>query len=121
MAEISLIGKRILVVEDEALLGALLEDLLEELGCVVAGTATSTAAALQVIDLQAIDGAIVDINLGSGPNYEVAERLDGLGVPFMFSTGYDSDLIAGRFSAHRVLAKPFDMADLKAALQAVLA
>ncbi len=120
MVENSLMGKRILLVEDEALLAALLEDLIGELGGVVASTAPSTRAALKAIDQTRIDSAIMDINLGAGPNFEVAERLEDRDIPFVFSTGYGSDSIAGRFSGRLVLAKPFHIDELDAALRSLL-
>jgi len=66
-----LTGKRIQVVEDEALLAG---DLNCELVC---GTAVSPAAALQVIERHPVDAAIIDINLGSGP---AAKPLSGLRI-----------------------------------------
>ena len=65
-------GRRVLVVEDEIIVSWLLEDMLADLGIVVVGPAACVKQALAMIDGEAIDAAVLDINLdGQAP----ADRL----------------------------------------------
>lgn len=108
-------GLRLLVVEDEALVAMQLEDMLDELGCVVvdvAGT-VSRGVALAGDAGVALDGAILDVNLGGEKVYPVAERLAERGVPFVFCTGYGLAGIAGEFAHVPTLAKPYSQQQLQ--------
>ena len=51
---------------------------------------------------------MLDINLGDGLVYTVAEILAVRGVPFVFVTGYDADSVDSRFSGVPVLQKPIE-------------
>ena len=108
-------GLRLLVVEDEALVAMQLEDMLDELGCVVvdvAGT-VSRGVALAGDRAVALDGAILDVNLGGEKVYPVAERLAERGVPFVFCTGYGLSGISGEFAHVPTLAKPYSQRQLQ--------
>jgi CheY-like chemotaxis protein len=105
----SLVGLRLLVVEDEALVAMALEDMLDALGCVVvdvAGT-VSRGVALAADAALPLDGAILDVNLGGEKVYPVAERLAARGVPFVFCTGYGRAGIANDFAHVPTLSKPY--------------
>jgi CheY-like chemotaxis protein len=117
-----LTGRRLLIVEDEALVAMMLEDMLESLGCVVVEVAGSVTRGLALagdagIDL---DAAVLDVNLGGEKVYPVAEMLTANGVPFIFSTGYGLAGIAPGFAGVPALAKPFRPQALEAALLSVL-
>jgi len=105
-------GKRILVVEDEALISMLLEDELLEAGAEVVGPVCSVKEALELIDQAAADGglsaAVLDINLEGETVSPVADRLATLNVPFVFATGYGEGYNRGLHAAAPILAKPFD-------------
>lgn len=104
----SLVGFRVLVVEDEPLISMLLEDMLDELGCVVAGTAASVAQALDLLtaDLEA-DAALLDVNLGGEKVFPVADQLLRRRVPFAFSTGFGPADLAERYPSVPLLYKPY--------------
>jgi len=106
-------GVRVLVVEDEAAISLLLEDMLLDFGCEVIGPAARLAAALDVVGRESIDLAILDVNVAGEPIYPVAEALAQQGVPFVFSTGYGSAGIKDAFRDRPVLQKPFAQHDLK--------
>src|SRR5450755_3793242 len=90
-------GRRVLVVEDEMIVAWLLQDMLADLGCVVVGPAASINEALVMIDAEAFDVAVLDVNLNGKMSYPIADVLASRGVPFLFSTGYDKDrLLASR-------------------------
>ena len=108
-----LTGLRILVVEDEAAISLLLEDMLLDFGCEVIGPVARLSMALETVKQQEIDLAILDVNVAGEPIYPVAEALAQRSVPFVFSTGYGSTGIRDTFRDRPVLQKPFAQQDLK--------
>jgi DNA-binding response OmpR family regulator len=110
--------QRILIVEDEPFIALALEAMLLELGFVVAGCAAKVSAALELIGRERIDGAILDVNLGSQRIDPVADILAARACPFFFTTG---DTIAGlpaRHAGRAVLQKPFGLEQLFTVLRA---
>jgi CheY-like chemotaxis protein len=114
-------GLRILVVEDEAAISLLLEDMLLDFGCEVIGPAARLSAALEAVEREPIDLAILDVNVAGEPIYPVAEALVQRRIPFVFSTGYGSAGIKDAFRDRPVLQKPFAQHDLKQKLLAARA
>ncbi len=106
-------GLRILVVEDEAAISLLLEDMLLDFGCEVVGPAARLTAALDIAHRETLDLAILDVNVAGEPVYPVVEALEARKVPFVFSTGYGSAGIRDAFRDRPVLQKPFAQNDLK--------
>jgi len=103
----SLAGRRILVVEDEMLVAMMVEDLLADLGCHVVGPVATVAAALRLVAEERLDGAVLDVNLGSETAYSVADALKRGGVPFVFVTGYGARGLAAGHHGHPTIQKPF--------------
>ena len=112
----SLAGHRVLVVEDEELIGLMLVELLEELGAAVAGPAGSVAEALQLVERETPTRALLDLSLRGEAAYPVADRLLQLGVPYVFITGYGQGHLVARHGHAPVLTKPFGADQLVAAL-----
>lgn len=111
-------GLRLFVVEDEALVAMLLEQMLEELGCVVVNLSGTVAQALDQVDKVApkVDVAILDVNLGGERVYPVADALAARDVPFMFATGYGPEGLDDLYPDRTVLSKPYVEASLVNAL-----
>ena len=105
-------GRRVLVVEDEMLVLLNVEDMLADLGCERVSAAATVAQALALIDTQAFDAAMVDVNLDGRKSYEVADALAARGVPFVFSTGYSGQSLDDGYRDRPVLGKPYRVADL---------
>ena len=59
------------------------------------------------------DAAILDINLGDGMAYPVADILAARGIPFVFVTGYEANTVDERFSDVPVLQKPIERQTLQ--------
>src|SRR5258708_16849321 len=78
-----LAGSRILVVEDDRLLSAMLEDALTILGC-SAIRASDLAQASQHLATATLDGAILDVNIAGEKVYPIAQELSRRGIPFFF-------------------------------------
>ena len=108
--------KRILVVEDSALVAMEVEAALREIGWEVVGPASGLERALDLLDREAPDGAVLDIQLGDEEVYPLADMLRTRSVPFVFATGYDrAATLPERFQHTLTVQKPFDAATLKAA------
>ncbi len=81
-------GWRILVVEDQYLIADGMRRELAREGATVVGPAPSVAAALALVDAQALDAAILDLNLADDERvFPVAEALQARGIPFVFASG----------------------------------
>ena len=120
MTNESLKGMRILLVEDEAMIAMLVEDMLLDGGAEVVGPAGGVKAALAAIDQNAdIDGALLDVNLGGEQSFEVADALAARNIPFVFVTGYGGEGVRDRYPDAPTLQKPFVTSDLERALTAL--
>jgi PAS domain S-box-containing protein len=100
---------RLLVVEDEALIAMELCKDLSHLGWEIVGPASTIDEALGLIEGSALpDAAVLDVNLCGHPVYPLAERLQALGVPFVFCTGYQR-LDHQAFSTSPMVRKPVNI------------
>lgn len=104
-------GLRVLVVEDEFLIAAVLQDMLEDATAVVIGPTVTVADALRLIQTSEIDAAILDMNLNGQWSDPVAEELTARRIPFVFTTGYGMNERTRRFGA-RVVGKPYSWDEL---------
>jgi CheY-like chemotaxis protein len=111
-----LTGRRVLVVEDEALVAMLVEDALLDAGASVIGPAATVAEALALLERETPEAAVLDLNLAGETSTPVADALAARGVPFVVATGYGADGLPPGHAAVPVLAKPYDPDDLTAAL-----
>jgi DNA-binding NtrC family response regulator len=104
----------VLVVEDEYIIAADLAASLEEAGVEVVGPAGSVNEALELIkrDGKRLICAVLDVNVGSQRVYPVADALIALGVPFVFTTGYDVIGIQPEYARAPRLEKPVDKGSL---------
>lgn len=108
---------RALLVEDEALVAMMMEDVLDQLGWDVAASFADVGPALAwLADGHGLDGAVLDINLGTEMVFPVARALKERGTPFAFLTGYTAPKEAAEFH-HPVLAKPVDLDELEQVLE----
>jgi two-component sensor histidine kinase/PAS domain-containing protein len=112
-----LAGRRILVVEDEALVAWAIEDMLVELGCIVVGPAARVSQALVIVEGQPLDAAVLDVNLNGEKCYPVAEALTARGVPFIFSTAYNKDSLQKNYLGSPMLQKPLELSTFSNALE----
>lgn len=82
-----LIGKRVLVVEDEPLIAEDLEACILESGGVLAGRAMTLNAAISLASDASLDGAILDLRLGSEMTIDVLRDLQSRGIACVVHTG----------------------------------
>ncbi|WP_076068153.1 hypothetical protein [Sphingomonas montana] len=112
----SLAGKRILILEDDFYLAREAATVLAQAGAAVVGPFGTAFRPGDLAGLTAVDGAVVDINLGRGPAFDVACLLTERGVPFLFVTGYDAAIIPADLAHVERLEKPIRPAELVAAV-----
>jgi len=113
-------GVRVLVVEDEYFVAILIEEILESAGCVVMGPIPRLLEALDAVDHEDYDVAVLDVNLAGERIDPVADALSERNVPFLFVTGYGASALPGEYAERPLLHKPFRMAELLGALSRVL-
>jgi CheY-like chemotaxis protein len=116
----TLLGVRVLVVEDELMVALFIEDTLRELGCDVIEPAHTITDALARLEERDIDAAVLDINIAEDEVYPVAELLAARGVPFIFATGYALESIAEEWRRRPVIRKPYHAEQLRSALEQAL-
>jgi two-component sensor histidine kinase/CheY-like chemotaxis protein len=109
-------GHRILVVEDEPLIGIDMVATLEDAGAVVEGPVSSIAESCRLIEAVRFDAALVDANLFGHPVDEIAVALAKRNVPFAFATGYGRDGLPEGFREALILAKPAAPEDVVATI-----
>ena len=109
-------SKRVLVVEDDALLGLDIAEQLEDAGFEVIGPAISVAKAFRMMEEAGCDAAVLDVNLGKETAEAVAIELRARGTPFIVLSGYSSDQHPPGFHGAPSLAKPARPEDLIAML-----
>jgi CheY-like chemotaxis protein len=121
VASEALAGKRVLIVEDEALVALLIEDVLADFACVPVGPCNTLATALAAVETETFDVALLDINLFGEKVYPVAYALAERHIPFLFVSGYGEAGVPPDRRDWKVCAKPFKINDLVSMLSAVIA
>lgn len=113
--------RRILIVEDEALVAMLIEDIVLDLGyeiAAIAGRLDDGLAKAEALDLSC---AVLDLNLNGARTYPIAETLRTRGVPFLFVTGYGAAGLEPGWEQAVVVQKPFQPYELAQGLSRALA
>lgn len=98
---------RVLIVEDDALIAYDLADELTAIGYEVVGPARDCEQALDLIEREGCDIAVLDVNLGPGLTSEpVAVELKMRAIPFAVASGYGRDQFPRIFRDAPLLPKP---------------
>jgi CheY-like chemotaxis protein len=101
----------VLIVEDEPIVAMMLEDMLEELGCELAGSVANVEDGLRRAQEGGFDVALLDVNLNGRRSDPIAEVLARAGTPFVYATGYGAAAVEpGRGAG--VLQKPYTLDQL---------
>jgi len=114
-------SSRLLLVEDELIVGTFMQDLLQGVGYRTTQPIGRLADAIHAANNERFDGAVLDMNLNGEIVYPLAELLTAQSVPFVFVTGYAPRGVDPRFGAVPVLQKPVAEADLIRTLKTILA
>ena len=116
-------GDRILMIEDDESLSAMLKEYLAPLGIELSARATARAG-LDALADDAYDALILDVMLPDGDGFDVCRRVRGdSDIPILMLTarGDETDRIVGlELGADDYLPKPFNPRELLARLRAIL-
>jgi DNA-binding LytR/AlgR family response regulator len=117
-AATALLGRRILIVDDDYLIALVVIDFLEEAGAEILGPLGQADEAIAFIEANgtAIDGAVLDVNLHGAKSYPVADALEAHEIGFIFATGYGADALDGDYRKYPRCEKPFNELTLVATL-----
>jgi light-regulated signal transduction histidine kinase (bacteriophytochrome)/CheY-like chemotaxis protein len=103
-------GKKVLLIEDSLIIALDAEDILRRLGAEDVVTDGTVPGAIANIASLEPDLAVLDINLGDHNSFAIADRLDDLGIPFMFATGYgEQAMLPDRHRPRTVMQKPYTL------------
>ena len=91
----------VLIVEDDPIIALDFEETVLGFGVKIVRTAGTVTRALDLIEQRAPDFALLDIGLLREKSFAVAERLEGLGIPFAFISGYGADAALPAAFAHK--------------------
>jgi DNA-binding response OmpR family regulator len=111
---------RVLIVEDEFLVGVQLEEDLRSAGYSILGPFSTLEAATRASRRDRFDLALLDINLNGDMVYPLADELSARGVPFIFLSGYAAGDLPERFRHAPQLTKPHDPAILSKEIRTVV-
>lgn len=111
---------KILIVEDEALIAESIRLTLVKLGYQIAGIASNALDAIEILNTQRVDLAILDINIQGDKNGIWLAKTMFKNKPFIFLTAYGDDATikeASLTNPSSYLLKPFRKEDISAAIQ----
>lgn len=114
--ENKLAGRRVLIVEDEFFLADDLKRALMEQGAEVAGPVNTLNRAKALASEQQLDLAVLDVNLKGELIFPFADELRRRGVPLVFTTGYDAEMVPVEYQDVERWEKPFTSHQLVQAL-----
>jgi DNA-binding response OmpR family regulator len=97
---------RVLIIEDTVLIAMLLEELVRECGCEVAELAFDLESARRAVARHDYDAVLLDIGLGAGKSFDIADVLLERGVPFAFITAFHN-ILEPRHQNVPIVHKPF--------------
>ena len=112
--------RRVLILEDEPIIGLALEDMLLTLGVAEVDHADTLAEAEAILAASPVEFAVLDVNIHGQQSYGFAARLHGQAVPFIFATGYGDSGHPEQLRAIPTLAKPYSLRDLQEAISVAL-
>lgn len=112
--------RNLIVVEDEPLISVMIEDMVQDLGWVVQGSARTEADAFTLLNRGEPDLALLDINLGLTTSLAIAASCRHRQIPIVFMTGYTARDIPTQCGNAPVVTKPFTQEQLDQAMHRAL-
>jgi DNA-binding response OmpR family regulator len=111
---------RVLILEDQTLLGIYIGDLLADFGCEAVGPFCSVATGVQTALKEPLDAALLDVYLADESVAPIAQILERRGIPYAFVTGYGRDHLPAQMQTRPYLNKPFTDGEIGALVGALL-
>jgi len=117
LPDLPLSNKRILIVEDEALIAIDLEYAFEDAGATCVGIASDNNTAISLLETVQVDAVLLDYGLADGEAAPTARTACERGIPVVFHSGHASpEDLSRRFPEARILSKPSTVDRIVAAL-----
>jgi CheY-like chemotaxis protein len=110
-------GLHLLLVEDVPLIALDGERMLLALGAARVTWVRAADQALQALEAEDFDAAILDLRLGEDTSVPLARRLGELGIPYGFLTGYSGGDLPPEFQDRPIVTKPFTLHELSLLLR----
>ncbi|KQV83720.1 HWE histidine kinase domain-containing protein [Rhizobium sp. Root1220] len=116
-----LADRKILLVEDNLIIAMDGEDIFLQLGAIEVALAPNVALAIELIESQNFDLAVLDVHLGEETSAPVAARLQAKGTPVIFATGYAEAALQARGSVGtEFLQKPYTIESVASMLARIM-
>jgi CheY-like chemotaxis protein len=116
-----ILGKKVLIVEDDFLEAEDMRDAVEAVGGIVVGPALSVDTALGLLEGSLPDVALLDVLVFRMSSVSIAERLTQLHVPFVVVTAYPRERLPPPLDAGPYVRKPYWRKQLTDALGRAIA
>lgn len=120
MVDCKLRGRRVLIVEDEYFIASDLAQIVEQNDATPIGPVSNLDMALPLATRAHADVAIIDVNLGQGPSFAMADHLRERQIPFIFLSGYAPAVGPQHHGGIPWIEKPYRSDGVLRALKAVL-
>ncbi len=112
--------RRILVVEDAPMIALDLEEMLQGLGWEVVGPTGNMGTALELAAGEALDAAVIDINIRGGKVYPVARALAARDIPVLLASGYADRRLPPDLADRPCVEKPYNKAVIEQRLEEMM-
>jgi CheY-like chemotaxis protein len=112
-----LLGRRVLIVEDDPFIALALEETLTDFGLIVVGAAMNVQQALELACAAEFDLALLDVNVGQERIDPVADAVHARGIPFVFTTGCGRAGLPEAYLQQAIVEKPFYVEEMLRALR----
>lgn len=107
-------GPRVLIAEDNVLIGEFVRQILVDAGCRVFGPYEGLDEVLSAIRNNPVDGALLDLELDGVSIGPAATELSERGIPFIIATGQRNPQgLPALLAQAPFLTKPFDVPQLE--------
>lgn len=116
----ALAGLKVMILEDDYYVATDLRDEFEQAGAQVLGPFRDAEEGIARLDSEPPDCAVVDLNLGQGPSFDLPRALRDRGIPYLFITGYDASTLPQDYANVPRLEKPIDVRQARRAVRRLM-
>jgi len=110
-------GRRVLLVEEVAVIADDLALTLQSFGCRVVGPVPNERQAVHAIDRHEVEAGVIDQHIGRLACTHLINRLGACAIPFVYTSGFIEGVDLHGFPPGPVLYKPVDPMELRRELE----